>query len=100
MKFTQIDYYAVNMRPLKSSGKKKQNIASATYGSSGVRWTGSSVNSGGKFAKSRSESKRGLYGGVTCFCSSYNAKSDDVVKCRNASCRALSHICTIIRKIR
>lgn len=38
--------------------------------SSGVRWTGSSVNSGGKLARSRSDSRRGLYGGATCFCSS------------------------------
>jgi len=37
--------------------------------SSGVKWTGSSVNSGGKLARSRSESSRGLYGGLTCFCS-------------------------------
>ena len=41
-----------------------------TYLSSGVSWTGSSVNSGGKLAKSRSDSNLGLYGGVTCFCSS------------------------------
>ena len=38
--------------------------------SSGVRWTGSSVNSGGKFAKSLSFSSLGLYGGGICFCSS------------------------------
>lgn len=31
-----------------------------TYRSSGVKCTGSSVNSGGKFARSRSESSRGL----------------------------------------
>lgn len=45
-----------------------------TYASSGVRWTGSSVNSGGKFARSRSESNLGLNGGCTCFCSSYKNK--------------------------
>ena len=38
--------------------------------SSGVRWTGSSVNSGGKFARSLSLSSLGLYGGGICFCSS------------------------------
>lgn len=43
-----------------------------TYVSSGVRCTGSSVNSGGKLARSRSESSLGLYGGPTCFCSSYS----------------------------
>lgn len=42
-----------------------------TYSSSGVRLTGSSVNSGGKLAKSRSDSRRGRNGGVICFCSSY-----------------------------
>lgn len=41
-----------------------------TYSSSGVKWTGSSVNSGGKLAKSRSESSLGLNGGVTCLDSS------------------------------
>lgn len=45
------------------------NLFNKTYGSSGVKCTGSSVNSGGKLAKSRSESNLGLYGGVTCFCS-------------------------------
>ena len=38
-------------------------------GSSGVSCTGSSVNSGGKFAKSRSLSNLGRYGGGSCFCS-------------------------------
>lgn len=47
------------------------NYCEVTYGSSGVKCTGSSVNSGGKFARSLSESRRGLYGGGTCFCSSY-----------------------------
>lgn len=46
-----------------------------TYSSSGVNRTTSSVNSGGKLAKSLSESKRGLKGGGTCFCSSYKKKS-------------------------
>lgn len=41
-----------------------------TYSSSTVNCTGSSVNSGGKLAKSLSESKRGRNGGVICFCSS------------------------------
>lgn len=48
---------------------------SNTYSSSGVRWTGSPVNSGGKLARSRSESNRGLNGGDTCFCSSYTSSS-------------------------
>lgn len=47
------------------------NLFNKTYGSSGVKCTGSSVNSGGKLAKSRSESNLGLYGGVTCFCSNW-----------------------------
>ena len=42
----------------------------SSHQSSGVSCTGSSVNSGGKLARSRSVSTRGLYGGVTCFCSS------------------------------
>lgn len=36
------------------------NLAKIAYGSSGVKCTGSSVNSGGKFARSRSESRCGL----------------------------------------
>ncbi len=43
-----------------------------TYGSSGVSWTGSSVNSGGKLARSFSDSNLGRYGGGICFCSSWN----------------------------
>lgn len=43
----------------------------ATYSSSGVNCTASPVNSGGKLAKSRSESKRGLNGGVTCLYANY-----------------------------
>ena len=50
--------------------EKLSNGSNKTYLSSGVSWTGSSVNSGGKLAKSRSDSNLGLYGGVTCFCSS------------------------------
>lgn len=53
---------------------KKLVYVGNTYGSSGVRCTGSLVNSGGKFAKSLSESNRGLYGGDTCFCSSCKNK--------------------------
>lgn len=56
------------VRGLNSSSNYTENI---TYSSSGVKWTGSPVNSGGKLAKSRSESSRGLNGGDTCFCSSY-----------------------------
>lgn len=48
----------------------KKIILKSTYVSSGVKATGSSVNSGGKLAKSLSESNRGLNGGETCFCSS------------------------------
>lgn len=44
----------------------KIEVKSKTYSSSGVNCTASPVNSGGKLAKSRSESKRGLNGGVTC----------------------------------
>ena len=44
------------------------------YGLSGVSCTGSSVNSGGKLARSRSLSSLGLYGGGICFCSSWNAR--------------------------
>lgn len=60
-----------------SSNKKHKSISiaelecSCTYSSSTVNCTGSSVNSGGKLAKSLSESNRGLNGGVICFCSSY-----------------------------
>ena len=35
------------------------SIKRCPYASSGVSWTGSSVNSGGKWARSRSESRRG-----------------------------------------
>ena len=48
----------------------KYLIKSISYVSSGVSWTGSSVNSGGKFARSLSDSSLGRYGGGTCFCSS------------------------------
>lgn len=39
---------------------KYYDIDKSTYWSSGVKCTGSSVNSGGKLARSRSESSRGL----------------------------------------
>ena len=53
--------------------KREQDIRKVieiNYWSSGVSCTGSSVNSGGKLAKSRSDSNLGLYGGGICFCSS------------------------------
>ena len=53
-----------------------------TYGSSGVSCTGSSVNSGGKFARSRSDSSLGRYGGGTCFCSSCK-KIDETSRNKN-----------------
>ena len=37
----------------------KKTRENDTYESSGVNWTGSSVNSGGKLCKSRSDSKVG-----------------------------------------
>lgn len=46
--------------------------------SSGVRLTGSSVNSGGKFVKSRSFSNLGWNGGMTCFCSNWKTQSRSV----------------------
>jgi len=54
---------------IKKEAKIKRKTTD-TYSSSGVKCTGSSVNSGGKLAKSLSESNLGLNGGVTCFCSS------------------------------
>lgn len=47
------------------------SILSIRRSSSGVNWTGSSVNSGGKFVKSRSFSNLGWNGGITCFCSNF-----------------------------
>ena len=41
------------------------NRLTNTHGESGVNLIGSSVNSGGKLAKSRSPSSLGRYGGVT-----------------------------------
>lgn len=48
----------------------KDNKKEATYGSSGVSCTGSSVKAGSKCSRSRSDLRLGLYGGVTSFCSS------------------------------
>lgn len=60
----------MKMMVIKKKKKCNKNELKITYSSSTVNTTGSSVNSGGKLAKSLSESKRGLNGGVICFCSS------------------------------
>lgn len=54
----------------RNTKNEKENRMGKTYSSSGVSCTGSPVNSIGKLAKSRSESRRGLNGGETCLRSS------------------------------